>query len=193
MARIVDDLLVLAKSEQPDFVRPEPVELADLTGDLLAKAQALGQRRWVLDASATGIVRADRQRVTQAVLNLARNAVEHTGSGDEIGIGSRWDGPMVRLWVRDRGPGIDPAEQERIFERFARGRTGARRSDGAGLGLAIVRTVATAHGGGIELDSSPGEGAKFTLALPATPAPSLQADDQRPLGPDDDTREIVTT
>jgi two-component system, OmpR family, sensor kinase len=170
MARIVDDLLLLAKAQQPDFIRIEPVELADLTTELLAKGRTLGPRAWQLDACAEGIIHADPQRVTQAMLNLARNAVEHTMSGAEIGVGSSWGEGGVRLWVRDTGTGIEEAEQERIFDRFARGRFG-RRSDGAGLGLAIVRTIATAHGGRVELDSAPGQGATFTIFLPGT-APS---------------------
>jgi two-component system OmpR family sensor kinase len=168
MARIVDDMLVLAKSDQPDFVRPEPVEVADLTTELLVKARALGPRAWKLDACAEGPMRVDPQRITQAMLNLARNAVEHTVAGADIGIGSAWDPDGLRLWVRDTGTGIDAAERDRIFERFARGRSG-RRSEGAGLGLAIVRSVATGHGGHVDLDSEVGRGSTFTLFLPGPP------------------------
>jgi signal transduction histidine kinase len=167
MTRIVEDLLLLAKAEQPDFVRPEPVEVADLTTELLVKARTLGDRDWRLDNCANGEVDADRQRLTQAMLNLARNAVEHTPTDAQLAIGSDWTRDGLRLWVRDTGPGVDPAEQERIFDRFARGRSGRRRSEGAGLGLAIVRSVAAAHGGRVELDSRPGVGATFTIVLPA--------------------------
>lgn len=166
MARIVDDLLLLAKAEQPDFVHLGPVELSDLTTDLLMKARALGERDWRLDACATGTFDGDPQRIAQAVLNLARNAVEHTVDGAEIALGSARRDGEVRLWVRDTGPGIDPGERDRIFERFARGRDGPRRSGGAGLGLAIVRAVAAGHRGGVELESSPGAGSRFTLVLP---------------------------
>ena len=169
MARIVDDLLLLAKAEQPDFVRTEPIELADLTTDLFVKGRTLGQRAWRLDACAEGTIQADPQRITQAVLNLARNAVEHTVPGAEIGLGSTWTEDEVRLWVRDTGTGIDSTEQERIFDRFARGRSG-RQSAGAGLGLAIVRTIAMAHGGSVGLESTPGRGATFTIVLPAMPS-----------------------
>jgi two-component system OmpR family sensor kinase len=171
MARIVDDLLLLAKAEQPDFLRPEPVELTDFTTDLLAHVRTLGTREWRLDGCAEGVVLADRQRLTQAMLNLARNAVEHTTPGSEIGLGSAWDHTGVRLWVRDTGPGVELSEQDHIFERFARGRGDARRSDGAGLGLAIVRSVAVAHSGRVELASRPGEGARFAIVLPAPDGP----------------------
>lgn len=165
MARIVEDLLVLAKAEQPDFVRLEDVELADLTTELLAKARTLGAREWSLDTCATGPVRLDGQRVTQAILNLARNAVEHTEPGTAVAIGSARDGDRVRLWVRDEGDGVAEADRERIFERFSRGRHARRRSEGAGLGLAIAQAVATAHHGRVTLSSPPGEGATFTLDL----------------------------
>lgn len=168
MGRIVDDLLLLAKAEQPDFVQPQLVEMTDLTTELLFKARALGPREWKLDACAEGTILLDPQRMTQAVLNLARNAVEHTTTGAEIGLGSDWDPGGVRLWVRDTGIGISPDEQERIFDRFARGRHG-RRSDGAGLGLAIVASIAEAHEGRVEVDSTLGEGATFTLILPGSP------------------------
>jgi two-component system, OmpR family, sensor kinase len=167
MARIVDDLLLLAKSEQPDFLRPEPVELADFTTELLVKSQALGDRAWRLDACAEGTVRADPQRLTQAALNLAGNAVEHSVAGAEIGLGSRWVDSDLHLWVRDTGTGIGAADQERIFDRFARGRYG-RRSEGAGLGLAIVRSIAAAHGGRVQIDSTLGQGATLTIVLPGS-------------------------
>jgi signal transduction histidine kinase len=203
MARIVDDLLLLAKAEQPDFVHPEQVELTDFTTELLAKARSLGERAWQLDACAEGTIHADPQRLTQAVLNLARNAAEHTPRGAEIAVGSAWAGHTVRLWVRDTGTGIDERDHDRIFERFARGGAG-RRSDGAGLGLAIVRTIAAAHHGTVELHSTPGHGATFTIVLPATP-PDPESHDpttqHRPVwdgavvfGPDDaaehDTQEM---
>ena len=167
MARIVDDLLVLAKSEQPDFVRREPVEVADLTADLLLKASALGHRAWRLGESAEGEVDLDPQRIAQAVLNLARNAVEHSAPGSEIVISSRRTDDELHIAVTDHGVGIDQGELERVFERFARGRSSARRSDGAGLGLAIVRSVAAAHGGRIDVASEVGGGSTFTIVVPA--------------------------
>lgn len=172
MARIVESLLLLAKAEQPDFVQPAPVELSDLTTALLVKARALGDRTWHLDASAEGLVDGDPQRLTQAVLNLVRNAVEHTEPGDEIALGSARRNGEVRLWVRDVGPGIARADRARIFERFARAGDGPRRSEGAGLGLPIAQAVAEGHGGRIEVDSAPGAGATFTLVLPADTDPN---------------------
>jgi two-component system OmpR family sensor kinase len=165
MARLVNDMLTLAKWERPDFLSTAPVDVGVLTDDVLAKAEALGERRWQLDARATGTIVADRQRVTQALVQLAQNAVQHTQEGDEIGLGAFVGDGEARLWVRDTGPGIPFEEQERVFARFYR--SSARRgSDGAGLGLSIVQAIAGAHGGRLELASVPGSGATFTVVLP---------------------------
>ncbi|MBA3840768.1 MAG: HAMP domain-containing histidine kinase [Thermoleophilaceae bacterium] len=167
MNRFVDDMLLLAKAEQPDFLHLEPVDLQTLSRELFAKARGLAPRDWQLDAAAQGTVVADRQRLTQAVMNLAHNAVQHTEEGDRVSLGTSLDGSEVRLWVSDRGPGISVSEQDRIFERFARA-DGRRRSSGAGLGLAIVRAIAWGHEGVVEVDSCPGAGATFTVTVPAT-------------------------
>ena len=169
MSRYVDDLLLLTKAPRPDFLRVGPIDLDLFTHDLFAKARSLGDRDWRLDGTGVGIVVADQHRLTQAVMNLAENAVRHTEDGDPIWLGSSLVGDRARLWVRDDGPGIDPVDQQRIFERFARGGARARAADGAGLGLAIVRAIAEAHGGRVELESRPGIGSTFTVVLPATP------------------------
>jgi two-component system, OmpR family, sensor kinase len=169
MSRIVDDLLLLAKLEHPEYLRTEPVDVEPFTTELFAKAQALEDRDWRLAHAADATVVADQQRLTQAVMNLARNAVEHTDHDARITLGSATSNGKVRFWVADSGPGIPVDEQAMIFERFARGGDGRRRSEGAGLGLAIVRAVAEAHGGQVELDSRPGAGARFTISVPARP------------------------
>ncbi|WP_254904086.1 sensor histidine kinase [Streptomonospora nanhaiensis] len=168
MARIVDDLLLLAKAERPDFVQPRTVWLAELTGDIDAKVRALADRTWRLEHVGEGAVHVDPQRITQAMVQLASNAAQHTGPGDTISIGSAMteDGGAV-LWVGDTGPGVPEADRERIFERFSRG-SGTRNRSGAGLGLAIVRAIVEAHHGRVELRSVPGRGAEFSLVLPPT-------------------------
>jgi signal transduction histidine kinase len=166
MSRFVDDLLLLAKHDQPEFLELETIELSSLCDELLAKARGLGDRDWRLDRTVRRSVVADRQRITQAVMNLVENAVAHTQPGDEIAIGSDVSGAEAMVWVRDSGPGIAPADQQRVFERFARGRHSRKRSEGSGLGLAIVKAIAEAHGGRVELDSRLGAGTRFTLVLP---------------------------
>lgn len=168
MTRFVDDLLLLAKLERPDFLQLRTISVADLTSDLLANAERLGPRRWRLDGLSRRLIVADPQRLTQAVMNLADNAVHQTTEHDEIAIGSAVEGDWARIWVRDEGPGVPTGERERIFERFERGR-GTRRYDGSGLGLAIVRAVAEAHGGWVELESEPDAGARFTIVVPVDP------------------------
>jgi signal transduction histidine kinase len=183
MSRIVDDLIVLAKAEQPDFLTLAPVDLADLTVEVLAKARALGRRQWTVAEVAETTILADGQRLTQALLQLAANAVQHTTDGDRVAVGSAAEGGRVRLWVSDSGTGVAPEDRERIFERFARGAE-RRRSDGAGLGLTIVRTITQAHGGVVRVDSEPGRGATFTLdlparAVPAPPSPAATSQEDR--------------
>jgi two-component system, OmpR family, sensor kinase len=172
MSRYVDDLLLLTKAPRPDFLRLGPLDLDLFTHDLFAKAGSLGDRDWRLDGTGVGIVVADQHRLTQAVMNLADNAVQHTRQGEAIWLGSSLVGEQARLWVRDEGPGVDPADRERIFARYVRARATERsRGDGAGLGLSIVRAIAEAHGGWAELDSRPGMGSTFTIVLPAAPTP----------------------
>jgi two-component system, OmpR family, sensor kinase len=168
MSRLVNDLLLLAKATRPDFLQPETVDLDDLTRELFAKASALARRDWRLSSVGTGRIVADRQRVTQAVMNLSQNAVTHTLAGDAVELGSELRNGRVRLWVKDTGPGVPQKEHARIFERFVR-LDHAPAGEGAGLGLAITRAVAEAHGGRVELDSRPGAGARFTVIIPTEP------------------------
>ncbi|WP_219414833.1 sensor histidine kinase [Pseudonocardia nigra] len=167
MNRMVSDLLLLARSEQPTFLQPGPVDVAALTEEAFDKIERLGDREWVLETSARVDAVLDPQRITQAIVALADNACRYTGPGARIALGSQLAGGSLRFWVSDTGPGVSEADRARIFERFARG-TGARpRSDGAGLGLSIVRAIAVAHGGQVLLDSVPGRGATFTVVVPA--------------------------
>lgn len=169
MSRFVDDLLLLAKAEQPNFLYKETLDIGNLTEELYAKARALAERDWRLENKGTGRIVADRQRLTQAMMNLAQNATQHTKTGDTIALGSALVDGNVHFWVRDTGEGIACADQQRIFERFARATNSRRRSEGAGLGLAIVRAIAQAHGGRVELLSRPGGGSTFTLVIPLDP------------------------
>ncbi|PXY19508.1 sensor histidine kinase [Prauserella muralis] len=167
MARIVDDLLLLAKAEQPDFLRPEWTSVPELTSDIDAKVRALAPREWLLELVGEGEAWLDGQRVTQAMVQLAQNAVQHTAEGAPIRIGSVFSDGTVSFWVTDSGPGVSTEDIERIFGRFVRGEAGARDGAGAGLGLAIVKAIAEAHHGTVRVLSEPGQGATFGLELPA--------------------------
>lgn len=171
MSRLVGDLIVLAKTRRPDFLAPAPVDLGQLTSTLLAKARGLGDRDWQLDASGDGILTVDEQRITQAVLQLADNAVKHTDPGDTIAIGSSIDGGAATIWVRDTGRGVREAQRETIFERFGRGNVRPG-DEGFGLGLSIVRAIADAHGGTVSVVDAQPQGARFELTVPTEEVPA---------------------
>ncbi len=166
MGRIVDDLQVLAESGGDDFLRPAPIHLAPFTYEIAAQASELGPRRWALDAAAEGTIVADEYLLSEALLRLARNAVEHTRPSETVAVGSSLDEDEARLWVRDTGCGIAAADQAVLFDYFTRGADAHRRYRGSGLGLPIVKEIAETHGGRVELESTPGDGATFTIVLP---------------------------
>lgn len=163
--RIVDDLELLAEAERPDFLSPEPIDLDAFTGALAYEASRLAPRTWTIDHAADALLVADRHRLTEAVMNLVQNAAQHTREGDTIGIGTAVVGDEVRVWVRDTGGGVEVSDRHRIFEPFERGRDSHRSYRGGGLGLTIVRAIAEAHGGHVELECRPGGGAMFTIVL----------------------------
>jgi signal transduction histidine kinase len=171
MTRLVDDLILLAKSEQPDFLQLESFDLSLFMADLLTKARALAERNWQLEGNVIGTARLDRQRLTQAVMNLAENATQYTQSSDTIAIGVALRHQTLHLWVRDTGAGIAPNDQTRIFERFARATNSRRRSEGAGLGLAIVQAIIQAHAGQLTLYSQLGAGSTFSMLIPLPSVP----------------------
>lgn len=203
MSRMVDDLITLAKLERPDFIATAMVDLTVLTDEIAEKLTGLATRAWRVDALAGGSAMVDRDRLTQALVQLAQNAVTHTQEGAEIAVGSRRlaspDGDRLQLWVRDTGPGVAPEDEQRIFARFGRGGDQARDS-GTGLGLAIVQAIATGHGGRLLLHNDPGSGATFLLDLPwfvvAEPhsdRPTAEADDDSLDGAPHDTDESRLT
>lgn len=163
MSRLVEELILLAKTQRPDFLHPEYVDVAGLTSTLFDKVRALAPRDWRLDATAPVTAVLDPQRITQALLQLASNAVRHTDEDALVAVGSAADDNGLRFWVRDAGEGIEPAAQARIFERFRRG---TAEGEGSGLGLAIVRGIARAHGGEVSVSSTLGQGATFVITIP---------------------------
>jgi two-component system phosphate regulon sensor histidine kinase PhoR len=115
-------------------------------------------------------VRMDEDAMTLVLLNLVDNAVKYAGEGGEVAVRLARAPGGVALSVRDRGPGISFDDQQRIFERFYRA-TNARMRNvrGSGIGLSLVKHIAEAHGGRVELTSAPGKGATFTVFVPAAP------------------------
>jgi signal transduction histidine kinase len=170
MSRMVNDLLMLARAERPDFLRLAQVDVGAMMAEVYAKATALGARDWQLGAVDAVSVRADRQRLEQALMQLVQNAVQFTADGDRIGLSARAGDGQLQLAVHDSGIGVDPADREQIFERFGRAGPGRARAEGAGLGLAIVAAIAGAHRGRVTVAGAPGAGATFSLVIPLAPA-----------------------
>jgi two-component system OmpR family sensor kinase len=180
MQSLVDELLILARSGRPDFVSPDWIEADDFLDDILNRIKVLGPRHWQLDAKPGGLIHADRRRLTQALEQLAANAVKHTSEADRISVGAAWeenDGGMAygaragaakdfEIWVADTGTGIPADEHEHIFERFGKGHNSAG-TEGSGLGLSIVKAIVEAHGGTVRLESAVGEGSRFVLSIPS--------------------------
>ncbi len=164
MNRFVEDLMTLATADSPSFVRPATLDIGTLTDDVFDSAIALGERRWSIAERAERRAVVDGQRLTQAWLQLAANAVKFSAPDSDIALGSRVAHSEIRLWVEDHGEGISPADQTQIFERFAQVSPGHK--SGAGLGLAIVQAIANAHGGTVECESELGVGSTFSIIIP---------------------------
>lgn len=175
MARLVDDLLIYARKGTLSLER-EPVDAAHLVGEATEEFLGFAEARGVhLECrSDSGLwVLGDRLALRQALANLLANAVRYSPPSSTITVRAGRQGPWVWLSVEDHGPGIDPADHDKVFQRFWRGDPRAGREQGrSGLGLTIVRQTAEAHGGEVKLASALGQGAAFALWLPALPPPS---------------------
>jgi signal transduction histidine kinase len=166
MERIVERLLMLARTEHPGALVREPVDMEGLLEDCFVRWSDTIPRPWVLGdlARVTALAAADSLRA--ALDALLENAVKHTTETQAIRLSSRVAGDRLEIVVTDEGRGIPREAVGRIFERFARADAGrTRAAGGAGLGLALVASVARAHGGECTVDSSPA-GSAFTLRLP---------------------------
>jgi signal transduction histidine kinase len=166
-----DRLLLIAASENADFLQPEAVALDQLTMEVIRRWRPTADRRWQLGRLDRAVVNADRERLRLAVDALLENATQHTAAGDMIRLSVARDvnPEFVRMIIEDGGSGIPAAELASIFERFATGGSPDRRR-GTGLGLALVRAVARGHGGEVRVRSTAGEGSTFELVLPVLPA-----------------------
>jgi signal transduction histidine kinase/HAMP domain-containing protein len=164
LGRLTHTLLTLARAQTHDEApRLEPLELGPLLAEIAATLEPQQGVEVAVECPPGLFVLADRALVEQALLNLAVNAAKHTEHGRiELTAESAADGSAA-LEVRDSGPGIAPADQERVWERFYRGR--GRDADGFGLGLAIVRQAIRVVGGNVELESTPGEGTVVRVTL----------------------------
>ena len=170
MARLVDDLLVYARKGTLSLER-DPVDVAllidEAAEEFAAPASAAGVHL-VHHAPAGLWVIGDRLALRQALGNLLANAIRYSPEGTTVRIRGGLDGPWVWIAVEDQGPGIDPSDQDRVFQRFWRGNPREGREQGlSGLGLTIVRQIAEALGGEVKLVSQVDHGSAFALWLPA--------------------------
>jgi two-component system OmpR family sensor kinase len=201
MGGLVEDLLLLARLDERRPARSEPVDLAVLAGDAVHDVRGLDPERPVRLTGlqpGTGpvptVVVGDEGGLRQVVTNLVANAVRHTPDGTpvEVAVGvepasqaaagdgnaaAAGDRPCAVLEVRDHGAGLPPDEAGKIFERFYRVDSSRRRGNGggSGLGLSIVSAVTAAHGGTVDVRTTPGGGATFRVALPLATQPSASA------------------
>jgi signal transduction histidine kinase len=177
MERLVEDLLLLARADEGELVRPGTVDLAPFVEELFDSLTLSAERDFQLGELPRGRLHADEDRIAQVVRNLARNAVEHTGPGGLVRMTVTPLGRnRVEFALEDDGPGIPPDQRDRVFDRFHRTDTArARRTGGAGLGLAIARAIVEAHGGRIYAGSSPEGGARVAFVLPGFRAAGRRA------------------
>jgi len=183
MSDLVDDLLTLARADEGGVtLAREPTDLRELINEAAETAGILGEEPGIgvrSEVPATPVeLGVDRSRIRQLLLNLVTNAIKYTPPGGRVSLGLVDQGDTVAIVVGDDGIGIPAADLPHIFDRFyrvdtARSRTGAR--PGVGLGLAITKWIAEAHGGTIGVQSRPGRGTVFTVTLPRHPeAPMVQ-------------------
>jgi two-component system OmpR family sensor kinase len=176
MGVLVEDLLALARLDEMPQTSLEPVAIAPLLRDAADDARA-GARDRDVAVAVTGdpIVSGDASQLRQVLANLLRNALTHTPAATPIELSAAPADGVVRIEVRDHGPGLPDGAADSVFERFWRAEGGRERGRaGAGLGLAIVAAIIDAHGGSVHAHNAPGGGASFVIELPqapATPAP----------------------
>jgi two-component system, OmpR family, sensor kinase len=168
MERLVEDLLLLARADEGELLRPAALDLRPFVTELFDSLTLTAERRFELGDVPDGTLRADEDRLAQVVRNLARNAVEHTGPDGLVRVCvTALPRGRVEIAVEDDGPGIPPEQRDRVFDRFTRlDSSRSRGKGGAGLGLAIARAIVEAHGGRIAAGASPEGGARVAFELP---------------------------
>jgi heavy metal sensor kinase len=174
LVALVEDLLFLARTDAGALERPlEPVDLSAVVDDVHPALQALAERAGVgltVERPAELRVRGSAPMLFRVLVNLADNAIKYSGGGGRVEVTLGTQGGSAVIEVRDHGPGISTEDQRHIFDRFYRGDP-ARARGGAGLGLALTRSIVQVHGGRITVDSVPGKGSCFRVELPLAPSP----------------------
>ena len=173
MGRLVDDLLLLARLDEGRPLARDRIDLVATVVAAVTDARVVAPDHPIeLTGVSDAIVIGDADRLYQAVANLLANTRQHTPAGTRVHVSVERDGGNVLVRVADDGPGLDPTTAEHVFERFYRADPArARATGGTGLGLAIVAAIMQAHDGTVAVSSNPGEGATFTITMPAAPLP----------------------
>jgi len=168
MARLVNDLLLLAQADAGIQLQRELVEIDAIVRDVYQEGLALADGvELTLDPPECTVVLGDADRLKQLLLNLVDNAIKYTPQGGQVHLSMTRSDGWVRIDVADTGIGIPPEDLPHIFERFYRvDKARSRKHGGTGLGLSIARWIAEAHGGRIEVESELGRGSTFTVWLP---------------------------
>jgi heavy metal sensor kinase len=169
--RLVEGLLLLSRADSGVLrMDRQPVPLADLLKEVYDHMSILAEQQSIhfsLGPISPVSVRGDHEHLRRLVMNLVNNAIKYTPSGGQVTVSCGADDKWARIKVSDTGVGLSPEEQERVFQRFYRVDSArSKEGEGTGLGLCIADSIATAHGGRIELVSSSGQGATFTVFLP---------------------------
>jgi heavy metal sensor kinase len=168
-SRLVDDMMMLARADAGGYpVRHDRLYLDELAGECQGTLMSMARERGVsLETEVPGEFPyvGDEELLRRLLLNLLRNAVQHTKRGGRVVTSLRRDQSGTAIAIRDEGPGIPHSERERIFDRFVQ-LDSSRRHEGAGLGLPIARWIALAHGGRLELAESSPSGSTFVVMLP---------------------------
>ena len=179
LSRLVSELLMLARAEagQEPLAR-EQVDLAQVTSGVLISMEPLATSRQIQLRAAHGekaSLQGDETRLMQLVINLVDNAIKYTPPGGSVTVATWQEPGWAILEVKDTGPGIRAEHRQRIFERFYRADSARARGGGAGLGLAISRWIAQAHGGDIQVSCGASGGTTFNVRLPAVPLAAVES------------------
>jgi len=172
LSHLVEDLRVLTLADAGELrVEAEPVEMGGLVRDVVGRMQTAARvKEVILDTQlpdADLSVMGDAQRLTQVLLNLLSNALQHTPPGGRVVISARQAEGEIYVTVQDSGEGISPGDLPHVFERFYRAdRARSRDTGGSGLGLSIAKSLVEAQGGTITVESQVGQGSIFTVSLP---------------------------
>jgi two-component system OmpR family sensor kinase len=179
MRALIEDLLLLARLDEGRPLESQPVELVGLAAESVQAARAVDASRTVIiEAGEPVEVLGDRLRLRQVVDNLLANVRAHTPPATTAKVTVRPEGADAVIEVADDGPGLEPSQLNRIFERFYRSdQSRSRESGGSGLGLSIVYSIVESHGGRVNASSKLGQGTRLQVRLPRLIEPAMADDD----------------